>query len=91
MGTSASVSFVTEDDEVEDNAYVNVARAERKEEEDDRWQDLDNSWLEMEAEEGIDDGFFYVNALTGREGQEEDEDGVYYVDVSPRKGSEPEE
>jgi hypothetical protein len=34
---------------------------------------------------------FYVNAFTGREGQEEEEDGIYYIDVSPRKGDEPQE
>jgi hypothetical protein len=57
VGTSASVSLVTEeDDKDEDDAYVSVAWAEAGEGEDDGWQDLDDAWLEMEAEEGDGNG-----------------------------------
>jgi hypothetical protein len=45
-----------EDDKDEDDAYVSVARAEAGEGEDDGWQDLDDAWLEMEAEEGDGNG-----------------------------------
>jgi hypothetical protein len=88
VGPDASISpAVEEEDEEEDDAYVNMARAEGREEEDDGWWDPDDSWLEMEAEEEGEDGIFYVNALTGKEAQEEDEDGIFYVDFSPgRKG-----
>jgi hypothetical protein len=56
-----------------------------EQEEGDGWQDLDNTWLEMEVEEdNNEDRAFYVNAFTGKEGLKEDEDVVYYADVIPR-------
>jgi hypothetical protein len=60
IGASVSVSLVTEEDnEYEDDTYVNVTRAGGAEDENDGWQDMDDSWLEMETEEGDnDDGVF---------------------------------
>jgi hypothetical protein len=80
--SDASVSLVIEEeDEEEDNAYVNLSRAEGREEEDDNCREPDDSWLELEAGEEDEDGVFYMNALTGREDQVEDGDGIFYVDV----------
>ncbi len=73
-GLDANVNPVAEEeDEEEEDAYVNMARAdEREEEENDCW-DTDYSWLEMEAEEEIEDKVFYVNTLTREEDDEEEE------------------
>jgi hypothetical protein len=92
MGASASVSLVTEEDDgCKDDAYVKVARVGGEEGKEGGWQDLDNSWREMEAEEDDnDEGVFYVNSFTGREGMREEEEFVYYPDVSPRREEEPE-
>ncbi len=49
VGASASVSLVTDEgDEYGDDAFANVTRTGEEEDEEDRWQDLDDSWLEME-------------------------------------------
>jgi hypothetical protein len=89
MGASTSVSLVTDEgDEYDDDAYVNIARAG---DEEDKWQDPDDSWLELETEENKDDGrIFCVSAFTGGEGPEEEDKFVYYSDVSPRREEEPE-
>jgi hypothetical protein len=81
-----------EGDDYDDGTFFNVARIGEEENEDCGWQDLDDSWLEMEAEEGDDDdGVFYVNAFTGREDARKEEEFIYYSDVSPRREEEPEE
>ncbi len=54
VGASTSVSLVTnEEGECEDEMYVNIERAG---DEEDKLQDPDNSWLELEAGENEDNG-----------------------------------
>jgi hypothetical protein len=89
MGASASISLVTDEgDGNDDDAYVNIARAG---DEEGKWQDPDDSWLELETGEDEDDGrVFCVSTFTGGEDPEEEDEFVYYLDVSPRREEEPE-
>jgi hypothetical protein len=62
MGTSASINLVTDEGDDYDDGSFNVVGIGEEEDEDGGWQDLDDSWLEMEAEEGDENnGAFYVN------------------------------
>ncbi len=83
-GLKASVSLMAEEEDEEDeedkeNACINVAWAGEREEEESGWWDLDDSWLEMEAEEDNEDGIFQVNALTRIEEEEEEERGGWWT------------
>lgn len=69
-GLKASVSLVAEEEE---DIYVNMAWAEEREEEESSWEELDDSWLKIEAEEEAEAGIFHVNALTRKEEEEEGE------------------
>ncbi len=73
VGLDASVNLVAEEEDEGEDAYINLARAEGREEEDSGWWDLDDSWLEMEAEEEDKDRIYYLNALTVKEDMEEEE------------------
>jgi hypothetical protein len=70
-GLKASVSLVAEEEEEEEDVYIPMAWSEERGEEESGWEELDDSWLEMEAEEEDEDEIFHVNALTGKEGEEE--------------------
>jgi hypothetical protein len=89
MGTSTSVSLVTnEDSEYDDDVYDNVARAG---DEEDEWQDPDELWLELEVGENKDNGgVFCMSAFTRGEDTEVEDEFVYYLDVSPNREEEPE-
>jgi hypothetical protein len=69
-GLDANVNLVAEEeDEEEEDGYVNMARADKWEEKEYIWCNPDHSWLEMEAEEEIEDEICYVNTLTRGEGR----------------------
>ncbi len=54
MGLDASVSLVAkeEEDEEEEDTYVNVTRAEERQERENSWWDPDDSWLEWKPGRG---------------------------------------
>ncbi len=72
-GLNASVNMLVYEQE-EEEEYVNMTRGEHCRESVERWETLNDSWLEMEAlEEEDKDGVFYINALV-REDENERQD-----------------
>jgi hypothetical protein len=83
-GADVSINLITAEDhgmEEDEDLYVNIARVEQEE---DDWQELDDSWLELDGgESGEEAGVYCPSACLRKDDSGLEEELEYFHDVTP--------
>jgi hypothetical protein len=87
-GADASVNFVVEEDDEEDDGdlYVNVARIGQEE---DDWQEPDDSWLDLDGGESDEEaGLYCISACMRKDDSGLEDELEYFHNITPAEDEE---